>query len=116
LGFQWLAGSLATEYVSSNGRTFVEPPKDWEIGAWDDPADYLAGSPQTLTADYLEEGATAVTGHVYEPYLGLTPRPQILLPAWHAGRTLAEAFYLSIPGLSWMNIVVGDPLCRLGPR
>jgi hypothetical protein len=44
-----------------------------------------------------------------------TPHPEILLPAYYSGRNLAESFYLAIPFLSWQNIVVGDPLCTLGP-
>ncbi|MBC7926543.1 MAG: hypothetical protein H7039_12880, partial [Bryobacteraceae bacterium] len=71
--------------------------------------------PQTLLGDYLEEGASGGSGHVWEPYLAFTPRPDLLLPAWYSGRNLAESFYLSIQGLSWQNIVVGDPLCSLGP-
>jgi uncharacterized protein (TIGR03790 family) len=69
---------------------------------------------QSLAADYLQEGATGASGHVYEPYLQATPRPNYLFPAYYAGRTLAESFYLSIPWLSWQNIVLGDPLCALG--
>jgi uncharacterized protein (TIGR03790 family) len=115
VGFQWLPGAIATEYVSSNGRTFVRPPKEWNISDWASPAKYFAGSPQSLTADYLEEGASAATGHVAEPYLTACPRPDLLLPAYASGRNLAESFYLSIPYLSWQNIVAGDPLMSLGP-
>jgi hypothetical protein len=43
-----------------------------------------------------------------------TPHPQYLFPAYFSGRNLAESYYLSIPGLSWQNIVVGDPLCKIG--
>jgi hypothetical protein len=42
-----------------------------------------------------------------------TPHPHYLLPAYFHGRNLAESYYLAIPGLSWQNIVVGDPLCKL---
>jgi uncharacterized protein (TIGR03790 family) len=113
--FQWLPGAVMTEYVSTNGRTFTRPPDSWDIGAaWSDPKGTYAGSPQTLTADYIHEGATGASGHVYEPYLQFTPRPDILLPAYYHGRNLAESYYLAIPALSWMNIVVGDPLCSLG--
>ena len=71
-------------------------------------------SPQSLSADYVRQGATAVTGHVFEPYLANTPRPQILFPSYILeGVTLAEACYRAIPALSWQNIVIGDPLCRL---
>jgi uncharacterized protein (TIGR03790 family) len=113
LGFRWLPGAIATEFVSTNGRTFKRPPDDWNIGNWKDPSRFFAGSPQSLTADFLDEGATGASGHVYEPYLALTPRPDFLLPAYLNGRNLAESFYLAIPALSWQNIVVGDPLCRL---
>jgi uncharacterized protein (TIGR03790 family) len=114
LGFRWLSGAIATEFVSTDGRTFARPPDSWNITTWQDKAHFFAGSPQTLTADYIHEGASGCSGHVYEPYLAATPRPQYLFPAYFSGRNLAESYYLSIPGLSWQNIVVGDPLCRIG--
>jgi len=76
---------------------------------------WYAGAPQTLTADYIHEGASAVSGQVDEPYLTYCPRPDFVLPAYYSGRTLAESFYMGIPGLSWMNVVIGDPLMRLKP-
>jgi uncharacterized protein (TIGR03790 family) len=112
LGFRWLPGAIATEYVSTNARTFQKPPGSWTFG---DPENSFGGSSQSLTADLITDGVTGVSGHVYEPYLQFTPRPQYLLPAYYAGRNLAESFYLAMPALSWMNIVVGDPLCNLGP-
>jgi uncharacterized protein (TIGR03790 family) len=116
LNFQWLPGAIVTEYVSTNGRTFARPPAGWELGAsWaiTDRPKWFAGSPQSLSADYIQEGATGASGNVYEPYLTYCPRPDLLFPAYFSGRTLAESFYLSIPALSWQNIVLGDPLCRL---
>jgi uncharacterized protein (TIGR03790 family) len=117
VGFRWLPGAIATEYVSTNARTFARPPKAWNISTWEDANQpkWFNGSPQTMTADYLDEGASAATGHVAEPYLELTPRPDFLLPAYFKGRNLAESYYLSIPALSWQNIVIGDPLMSLGP-
>jgi uncharacterized protein (TIGR03790 family) len=114
VGFQWLPGAIMTEFVSTNGRTFTRPPESWNIGSWDGVKTWFVGSPQTLTADYIHEGATGASGHVYEPFLQFCPRPDILLPAYYQGRNLAESYYLAIPALSWMNIVVGDPLCSLG--
>lgn len=108
LGFHWLPGAIATEYVSTNARTFARPPESWTF-----PAPF-GGSNQDLTADYIRDGATGASGHVAEPFLQFTPRPDIVLPAYYRGRNLAESFYLSIRSLSWMNIVVGDPLCSLG--
>ena len=113
LGFQWLPGALVSEYVSTDGRTFQRPPADWTIGTWKEAGGWFAGSPQTLTADYIHEGATGCSGHVYEPFLEFTPHPDQLFPAYFHRRNLAESYYLAIPGLSWQNIVVGDPLCKL---
>jgi hypothetical protein len=50
---------------------------------------------------------------VAEPFLVATPRPDLLLPAYFSGKNLAESYYLSIRALSWQNIVVGDPLCKI---
>jgi len=110
---QWLPGAIATEFVSTDGRTFHRPPDSWEIGPWSDRSAWFEGAPQTLTADYIHEGASGVSGQVDEPYLGYCPRPDFILPAYYSGRNLAESFYMGIPGLSWMNIVIGDPLMRL---
>jgi uncharacterized protein (TIGR03790 family) len=114
LGFEWLPGAIATEYVSTNGRTFAKPPDGWNIGTWKDRISYFAASPQSLTADFIADGATGASGHVNEPYLGYTPRPDYVLPAYHSGRNLAESFYLALPALSWQNIIIGDPLCSIG--
>jgi len=114
LGFHWLPGAIMTEYVSTNGRSFARPPDSWNMGAWGDAKATFQGSPQSLTADYIHDGVTGASGHVYEPYLQFTPRPNLLLPAYFHGRNLAESYYLAIPVLSWMNIVIGDPLCSLG--
>ena len=113
LGFQWLPGAIATEFVSTNARTFARPPDAWTLGTWKNPLTWFAGSPQTMTADFIHDGATLATGHVYEPFLGLIPRPDFLLPAYFHGRNFAESFYLSLPALSWQNVAIGDPLCRL---
>ena len=112
--FQWAPGAIVTEYVSTNGRTFARPPDSWNIGTWTNPSSWFAGGPQTLTADYIHDGATGASGHTDEPYLAFTPHPDILLPAYYHGHNLAESYYLAIPALSWMNIVVGDPLCAIG--
>ena len=113
LGFAWLPGAIATEYVSTNARTFQRPPEQWTVGSWKDRSKLFFSSPQTLTADYIHEGATGASGHIDEPFLSQTPRPDYLLPAYWKGRNLAESYYTSIPGLSWQNVVVGDPLCVL---
>jgi uncharacterized protein (TIGR03790 family) len=114
LGFQWLPGAIATEYVSTNARSLRPPPSNWNIGSYQDAPHWFAGSPQSLTADLIHEGATGVSGNVYEPFVSACARPDLLLPAWFEGRNLAESFYLSLPYLSWQGVVLGDPLCSLG--
>lgn len=112
-GFGYLPGAIVTEFVSTDLRTLLRPPAGWQIGTWENPATHFARSPQSMAPDYLEEGATAVTGHVAEPYLNFSPRPAPLFQAYFSGAALAEAYYNSLPGLSWMNVLLGDPLCRL---
>ena len=86
--------SLASDFVSTSGRSFTFPP---EYG-------------QSLIADLVHLGVAGATGHVYEPALSGVPRPQILLPSYAAGVRAVEAYYRSIPYLGWMNLYVGDPL------
>jgi len=113
LHLKWLPGAIATEFVSTNGRTFARPPDKWNLGTWTNSTSWWVGSPQSMSADYLLEGASGATGHVNEPFLQMCPRPEVLLPAYLGGRNFAESAYLAIPFLSWMNIVVGDPLMSL---
>jgi uncharacterized protein (TIGR03790 family) len=107
----FVPGALAGMFVSTDGRTFQEPPESWVIGTWSDSKTHFRGSPQSLSGDLIRQGATGVAGHVAEPYLDATARPQILFPAYVNGFNLAESFYLAVPYLSWQTIVVGDPLC-----
>jgi uncharacterized protein (TIGR03790 family) len=109
LGF--VPGALAGMFVSTDARTFKEPSDAWNVGDWRDTTKFFEGSPQSLIGDLIREGITGVAGHVAEPYLDATVRPQILFPAYLAGFNLAESFYLAMPFVSWENIVVGDPLC-----
>jgi len=113
-GFRWLPGAIATEFVSTNARTVKRPPDVWNLTTWEDRAHWFSGSPQSLSADYLHEGATGVSGNVYEPFLTGCVRPEYLLPAYAHGRNLAESYYLALPFLSWQGVIFGDPLCSLG--
>ena len=111
----WLPGAIATEFVSTDGRSFRKPPDAWTVGSWQDEKSWWVGSPQTLASDYVHEGASGASGQVFEPFLAYCPRPDFVLPAYAAGRNLAESFYMGLPAVSWMTVVVGDPLMRLLP-
>jgi len=104
-------GALAATFVSTDARTFKEPPAEWMPTNINDRAQFHGGSPQSLVGDLIREGATGVAGQVSEPYLESAVRPDVLFPAYLSGFNLIEAFYLAIPHLSWQTVVVGDPLC-----
>lgn len=114
---QFVPGALASTFVSTDARTFRNPPESWTpTGDSTERKTWFGGSPQSLAGDLIREGATGVSGQVAEPYLQSTVRPEILFPAYLAGFNLIEAFYLAIPHLSWQTVVVGDPLCAPFPR
>jgi len=114
LGFEWLPGAIATEFVSTNARTLRRPPDDWVFGDPGDTRHLFGGSSQGLSADLIHEGATGASGNAYEPFVTGCVRPDYLLPAYYQGRNLAESYYIALPFLSWQGVVLGDPLCSLG--
>lgn len=96
----WANASIAETGVSTGGRSF-EP-----------------GTPygQSLVADLLAEGCTAVKGYVYEPYTISIAHPDILFPHYtevNADSTpkynLAESYFAASEMIGWMDVVVGDP-------
>jgi uncharacterized protein (TIGR03790 family) len=101
-------GALGGEFVSTDARTFQEPPATWQVNRTDM---LYRGSHQSLIGDLIRDGITGVGGSVAEPYISATVRPDILFPAYVSGFNLVESYYLAIPKLSWQMIVVGDPLC-----
>lgn len=106
MGLTFANGAIGGMFVSTDGRTFREPPAAWQ------PA--IAGSStggQSLAGDLVREGLTGVSANVSEPLLDAIVRPQILFPAYLSGFNLAESFYLAMPYLSWQEVVIGDPLC-----
>ncbi len=114
-GLEFSPGAIGGMFVSTDGRTFAEPPAAWKpSGPAGGPA--FAGSFQSLAGDLIRDGITGVAAHVDEPFLDATVRPQVLFPAYVAGFNLAESFYLATPFLSWQTVVIGDPLCAPFPR
>ena len=109
-------GALAATFVSTDARTFKEPPASWTPTNVNDRNQFFEGSPQSLVGDLIREGATGVAGQVSEPYLESAVRPNVLFPAYLSGMNLVESFYLAIPHLSWQTVVIGDPLCAPFPR
>ncbi len=93
----YLPGAIAETYVSTSARSFTLPP--------------LYG--QSLIADLIAEGITAVKGYVYEPYSNAMANVSVLFSMYADGFTIAESFYSASHFLSWMDVIIGDPKFRL---
>jgi uncharacterized protein (TIGR03790 family) len=81
---------------------------------------YSAATLHTRGANWcgpmLDHGAAAVLGNVWEPYLTLTAHFDLFNARLLEGFTLGEAAWSATPALSWMSVVVGDPLYRPFPK
>lgn len=64
------------------------------------------------TGALVEKGAALTFGNVAEPYLALTVRPDMAMAALAQGFTAGEAAWAATPAVSWMGVIVGDPLYR----
>ncbi len=98
LNFNFANGALFNTYESFNGYSFFPEGRI---------------SNHNLIADFIAIGGTGGIGHVYEPYSSAIPHENILFARYASGFTLIEAAYMSMAYISWRNVVVGDPLCRL---
>jgi uncharacterized protein (TIGR03790 family) len=91
--FRFRKGAIAVHLHSFSAQTLRHKDQNW-------------------AGPLLDRGAAATLGNVWEPYLQMTHHFDRFVEALFEGYTLAEAAYQSVPVLSWMNIVVGDPLYR----
>jgi len=91
--FRFTRGAVAVHIHSLSAYTLRDPNAFW-------------------VAPLLEHGAAATLGNVYEPYLQMTAHLNIFNDRLLHGFTFAESAYSSIEVLSWMSVMVGDPLYR----
>ena len=91
--FRFVPGAIAVHIHSLSARTLRDPRANW-VG------------PLVL------KGAAASLGNVYEPYLQLTSHLDTFNNRLLHGFTFAESAYMSMPALSWMSVMIGDPLYR----
>jgi uncharacterized protein (TIGR03790 family) len=75
-------------------------------------ASIIRSADKAWAGPLLAQGAAAAFGNVYEPYLSWTVHFDILNKRLLEGFTLGEAAWNATPALSWMNVVLGDPLYR----
>ena len=91
--FHFVPGAIAMHIHSFSASTLRDRATGW-------------------TGPLLSHGAAASLGNVYEPYLQLTIQPDILNERLVHGFTFAESSYAATNALSWMGVMVGDPLYR----
>ena len=77
---------------------------------------YSAATLRSATSGWcgplVARGVAATVGNVYEPYLQMLHRPDLLMQSLLRGETWGEAVYFALPYLSWQSIALGDPLYR----
>jgi hypothetical protein len=97
--FNYANGAIFNTIESYNGRNFG--------GIGDGPV------PQEQCSDFIAAGGTLAIGHVWEPLADTIADNEFLAKNFLAGNlSWAEAAWTSIPCLSWMHVVIGDPLAR----
>ena len=65
---------------------------------------------RSLLAEMLREGASGGMANVDEPWSNYVGDPGYLFPRYAQGYTFAESAYMSLPGIGWQEVAVGDPL------
>lgn len=91
--FRFVPGAVAAHLHSFSAVTLRDPLKGW-------------------TGPLILHGASASVGNVYEPYLAFTTDFGTMASVLLTGADLTEAYYSAQPVLSWMSVLVGDPLYR----
>lgn len=94
--FVWAKGSVGYHIASSECTTLKR--KDADV--W--------------CKKMLDNGIAATIGPVGEPYVQAFPVPEIFFEFLTEGYlSLAEAYIVSLPYISWKMVLVGDPLYKL---
>lgn len=99
--FSFAPGAIFNTIESYNGRDFG--------GLGQDP-----WVPQQQASSFLASGGTFALGNVWEPLASSVPDNLYLAQNFVlGGLSWGEAAWSGIPTLSWMQIVLGDPLARM---
>ena len=109
LYFGWYAANLNGPFAVE-GFTF--PPGAVALHIHSFSAQTLRSDSQGWCGPMVARGVTATVGNVFEPYLQLSHRPDLLVRALSQGKTFGEAAYFALPALSWQAVAIGDPLYR----
>ncbi|HVZ93007.1 MAG TPA: hypothetical protein VG797_00710 [Phycisphaerales bacterium] len=69
---------------------------------------------QQQALDFISQGGSFTIGSVSEPFTIFIPRLEFLAQNLYLNNlSFAEAAYTSIPGLSWQQTPIGDPLAQI---
>jgi hypothetical protein len=109
LYYGWYAGGATGPFTDPN-FAFARGAVAIHIHSFS--ASTLRSAEANWVAPLLSKGAAASLGNVYEPYLQLTTQIDLFNDRLIHGFTLAESAYMATRVLSWMGVVVGDPLYR----
>ncbi|ACB77817.1 TIGR03790 family protein [Opitutus terrae] len=109
LYFGWYAGAVNGPFKLPGFRF---PPGAIALHIHSYSAQTLRSAEANWCGPLIARGVTATVGNVFEPYLQLTHRPDLLLRALLRGDTFGDAACYSQPVLSWQAIAIGDPLFR----
>jgi hypothetical protein len=96
-GFRFPPGAIALHIHSYSAQTLRSAESNW-------------------CGPLIARGVTATMGNVFEPYLQLTHRPDLLVRALLRGEAFGDAACYAQPALSWQTVVIGDPLYRPFPK
>jgi len=109
LYFGWYAGTVAGPFTQPD---FQFAPGAIAVHIHSFSASTLHDEKANWAGPLVTKGAAATIGNVYEPYLQLTAHLNIFGDRLLHGFTFAESAYMSVQTLSWMSVMVGDPLYR----
>ncbi|MEP0814993.1 MAG: TIGR03790 family protein [bacterium] len=95
--FAYRPGAMFITYESFNGWSFTEGGRNG----------------QSLIADFIRMGGTCGIGNVWEPLSDAVGDESVAFVRYLQGDTSVEALYRSMRYVSWVEVVVGDPLCTI---
>lgn len=113
LYFGWYAGEMNGPFQLPGFRF---PPGAIALHIHSYSAQTLRSAESNWCGPLIARGVTATMGNVFEPYLQLTHRPDLLVRALLRGETFGDAACYAQPVLSWQTVVIGDPLFRPFPK
>lgn len=99
LGYDFHPASMFLSIESFNGNSIISG---------------LPRGGQGQVLDFIPKGGSFTIGHVAEPFSFSVPDVEFLSRSMLiAGLSFAEAAWIAMPGLSWQQVPVGNPLARI---